>query len=779
MEILGHYRLVEKIGAGGMGEVYRARDEHLERDVAIKVLPPGTLTNESSRKRFRKEALSLSKLNHPNIATIHDFDTQAGVDFLVMEYIPGVTLSEKLVQRPLTEKEVTQWGQQLAEGLAAAHEQGVVHRDLKPGNLRITADGRLKILDFGLATLRPPTGGAAAMETYSQTETLAGTLPYMAPEQLRGEPADAHSDIWAAGTVLYEMVTGQQPFNEKVATATADAILHNAPAPPGRLAHRLSPHLEHIILKCLEKDPENRYQSAKDLLVDLRRQVAPVPHVSRQDRAPWWLIAGMGAGVVAVVLAVIFLGFMRAGSAKPGAQRITSLAVLPLENLSHDPEQEYFADGMTEELITDLSKIGALRVISRTSVMRFKGVSRPLPEIARELNVDGVIEGSVRRAGDRVRITAQLVGAVPERHLWAGNYEGELRDILALQSHVAQEISREVNVTLSQHDQQRLATTRTVKPEAYEAYLKGIHYIDQRNGPEAEKKGAAYLQEAIAKDPSYAPAYVGLATFYMLGTSGVQVPEESLPKAKLAALKALEIDSSLAEAHAALARAVFLYDHDWSSAETGLRRALELNPASARVHYWLGYMLLPLGRSAEALSEMQRAYELDPLASDTNLSLGLTFFLSGQNDRAIEQYRRLLELDPHSGWPHVYLAWSYQKKGMHAEAIAEVQKALAESSNNTQWVANLALAYALAGRKAEARNVMAELDRLAQREYVSSYDRATVYAALGEKEPAFAALEKAFAEHSERIVWLKADWRFGTIRADPRFRDLIRRIGLP
>ncbi len=496
-----------------------------------------------------------------------------------------------------------------------------------------------------------------------------------------------------------------------------------------------------------------------------------------------WLVATVLAGLLgSAVLAALLLGFspsrVRNRMRRVGNRPVHAIAVLPLENLSHDPEQEYFADGMTEELITDLSKIEALRVISRTSVMRFKGVSRPLSEIASDLNVDAVIEGSVRRAGDRVRISAQLVGAEPERHLWAGNYEGELRDILALQSRVAQEISREVNVTLTQRDQRRLATARAIKPEAYEAYLKGVHYLNQANGPEAQRKASAYLQEAIAKDPSYAPAYVELAYFYMLSASGVQSPGESLPKAKLAALKALEIDSSLAEAHAALARAVLLYDHDWRAAEIGLRRALELNPASEPVHYWLGYMLLPLGRSAEALSEIQRAYELDPLSLDTNRTLGLTFFLAGQYDRAIEQYRKTLELDPHVGWTHVYLSWSYQQKGLHAAAIAEVQKALAESNNNTQWLANLALAYALAGRKPEARKVMAKLDRLSQREYVSSYDRAMVYVALGEKERAFAALEKAFEEHSERIVWLNVDWRLEPLRSDPRFQDLLHRIHL-
>ena len=423
-QVLGHYRIAQKIGEGGMGEVYRARDEHLGRDVAIKVLPTGTLADPHARKRFRKEADALSKLNHPNIATIYDFDTQEGVDFLVMEYIPGETLSDKLCQQPLSEKEVVRLGLQLVEGLAAAHEQGVIHRDLKPGNLRLTTDERLKILDFGLARLVRCLSPMDDTESSLDTVVFAGTLPYMAPEQLRGAAGDVRSDIYSAGVVLYELATGRLPFPEKLATALADDILHQAPPPPGRLRPELSPRLEEIILKCLEKDPENRYQSAKELAIDLRRLVAPsadpqqvwpsdLERLKRDTdssksavlltlKRPIIVIpVATAVLLIAAVLFAVDTGGLRSTllSRFAAQPQIRSLAVLPLANLSGDPQQEYFADGMTEELITELSRITSLKIISRTSVIQYKGEKKkPLAQIARELRVDAVMESSVLRS---------------------------------------------------------------------------------------------------------------------------------------------------------------------------------------------------------------------------------------------------------------------------------------------------------------------------------------------------------------------------------------------
>jgi len=583
-QTLGHYRIVEKIGAGGMGEVYRARDEHLARDVAIKILPPGTLSDESARKHFHKEALILSQLNHPNVATIHDFDTQQGVDFLVMEYIPGITLSEKVAAGPMPEKEVLRLGVQLAEGLAAAHEHGVVHRDLKPGNLRLTDDGRLKILDFGLAKLRHPVTASAATESLSETRAMAGTVPYMAPEQLLGEAIDARTDIHSSGSVLYEMATGQRPFAELEQAQLITAILHRPPRPPAALNPRLSPELARIIGKCLEKEPENRYQSARELAIDLRRLQTGVLSEGwlAATRSRWWLTKSVGLGLgilVSVIVLLIAFNFGRLRERMFGRAdmpRIESLAVLPLENLSGDPTQEFFVDGMTDALIAGLAQIKAVKVISRTSVMHYKGTNETIPQIARELGVDGIVEASVMRSGGRVRLTAQLIDARQDRHLWASNYERAMTDVLALQSELVQAITDEIRIQVSPQEKARLTQSRPVNPEAYEAYLKGMFYLYKKT-PEGFSKGMALLQLAIKKDPTNPLPYAGLALAYPIiyhGPGGAIPPREGFPLARAAATKALELDESLAQAHLALAAVKLYFDWDWVGAEREFRRAL-------------------------------------------------------------------------------------------------------------------------------------------------------------------------------------------------------------
>src|SRR5712691_2670444 len=521
-ETLTHYRIVEKIGEGGMGVVYRARDERLDRDVAIKVLPTGTLADDTARKRFRKEALALAKLSHPNIGVIYDFDTQEGVDFLVMEYIAGATLAERLTAGALPEKEVLAVGAQIVAALEEAHEHGVVHRDVKPGNILVTPKGQAKVLDFGLAKLLRPGSEISTTDNLSSTAALAGTLPYMSPERLRGEPADARSDIYGAGAVLYEMATGQRVFREELATRLADAILHQPPVPPRAVNARVSPELERITLKCLDKEPENRYQSAKELSVDLRRLASPsavLPVATSRRFAQHYGRYAIMAACLAVVLIVGMLVGLNVGGARDrllgrtAPPRIASLAVLPLANLSADATQEYFSDGMTEALITNLARISALRVISRTSVIQYKGTKKPMPQIAKELNVDGVVEGTVQRSGDKVRITAQLIEGPTDRHLWVESYERDLRDILALQSDVAKAIAREIRVTLTPQERAHLATAHPVGREAYELYLRG-RYLVYLRGPENFRKAREYFQQAINKDPSYAPSYAGLGFTY-------------------------------------------------------------------------------------------------------------------------------------------------------------------------------------------------------------------------------------------------------------------------
>ncbi len=781
---LGHYRIVEKIGAGGMGEVYRAHDEHLDRDVAIKVLPPQTFSDDSARKYFRREALALSKLNHPNIATIHDFDTQQGIDFLVMEYVPGLTLNDRIADHALTEKELAQLGLQLVEGLAAAHEQHVIHRDLKPNNLRLTPDGRLKILDFGLAKLAESATPEA--ETESRTQAGAGTLPYMSPEQLRGERVDARSDIWAAGTVLYEMATRHTAFHEKTATATADAILHKPPAPPGRLALELSPGLEFVILKCLEKEAENRYQSAKDLAVDLRRLSTPSsanPITAADLRPRRRLVKTAIEGIIMLMIVVALLVALNTGGWRDrllghdGQPQIGSLAVLPLTNLSHDPEQDYFADGMTEALITDLARTTNLRVISRTSVMHYKGTERSLPEIARELHVDAVVEGSVQRSENRVRITAQLIRAVTDQHLWADSYERDLQDVLGLQDEVAHAITQQVEGKLSQKKDAPPQSSRPVNPEAYEAYLKGRYYWNKRDRASLEKS-LAYFNDAIAKDPNYALAYAGLADVYVvLGSDWATAPKDVNQKAKAAAQKALQIDDSLAEAHTSLG-SIYHNEWNWQGAEREFKRAIELNPNYATAHQWYSIYLATTGRFDETVKEATKAAELDPLSLIVSASLGNRLNEARRYEDAANQCRKTLEMDPNFGLAYGCLGISSVNEGHFQEGIPQLKRAVELLPGSPYFIGQLGMAYARSGDHAQARKVLSQLKDPSQ-PHLPNYNIAMVYAGLADKEQAISWLKKGYEERNDDLLDMKIEPVFDPVRSDPRFQELIHHMGFP
>ena len=783
---VSHYRIIEKIGAGGMGDVYRAHDERLERDVALKVLHPGLLTGEVARKRFRKEALALSKLNHPNIATVHDFDTQDGLDFLIMEHVAGETLSEKLHGGSLPEKEVLRLGLQLAEGLVAAHEQGIVHRDLKPGNTRLTIDGRLKILDFGLAKL--VRSAAETMEnapTASMYETwgLVGTLPYMAPEQLRGKPVDGRTDIWSAGVLLYKMATGRSAFPETDSAGLIASILNAEPIPPRDLNQHLSSGLENIILKCLEKDPGDRYQSAKDLAVDLRRLLTPstVKGVIPPRRLGVGKRISLAAASSVAVLLTLALGLNSGGmrdklfGVKAHAP-IRSLVVLPLANLSHDPEQDYFADGMTEALITDLSKIRSLKVISRTSAMQYKEEKKALPQIAQELGVDGVVQGSVMQAGNRVRISVQLIYATSDQHLWAASYERDFKDILALQGEVAQAIANEIRIELTPQEQARLATAQPVSTEAFQLYLKGRFFWNKAT-EEDYRASKKYFDRAIEIDPSYALALSGLANYFW--ATDELSPRVAMPRAKDYALKALAIDDTLSDTHTTLANIKFNADWDWQGAEKEFKRAIDLNPSNAEGRRAYSVFLSAMGRAEEALMEIQTAQRLDPLSLITNLSAGWVFYFARRYDRAIEQCEETLELDQSFVGAHDCLGSAYLAKGDYGKAIAECQKATSGSGNDLLRVAGLGRAYALAGNTAKAREVLRQLHSESERRYVPPYFLATVYGALGERDQAFTWLERAYDARDTNLTWLKVDDAVDPLRSDARFRKLLNRIGLP
>lgn len=751
---LSHYRIVERIGAGGMGVVHRARDERLGRDVALKVLPAGSLDDEAARERFHREALALSRLNHPHIATIYDLDRHEDVDFLVMEYIPGRTVAQRVAEGALPESEAASIACQIAEALEEAHEQGIVHSDLTSGNVIVTPKGWAKVLDFGLATLRGPALQSAETSAYSAESLVAGTLPYMAPEQLLHGQADARSDLYSLGVVLFEMTTGKLPFQETLAPALIEAICHRPAELPSSVSPGLSPLTDRIVTRLLQKEPERRYQTAAELNRDLTRLCSMGPaSFAREEKD-------------------------RTERRGPiGAPRIDSIAVLPLENLSGDPEQDYFADGMTEALIAGLAKIRALRVISRTSVMRYKGTRAALSEIARALDVSAIVEGSVLRSGNRVRITALLVDTANDRHLWAETYERDLGDILALQSEVARAIAAEVQVTLTPQEEARLAGRGTVDPDAYHAYLKGRYYWEKRTG-EGLEKARHFFQEAIDRDPAYAPAYAGLADYYItLGNFNLADSAQVYPKAKAAALRGLEIDPASAEAYTSLATVKGSFEWDRVGAEQAYRRAIALDPNYANAHHWFADHLVSLARFDEAMHEIATAQSLDPLSLVMSTDRGGYLFYAGRYEEAIADLRTTLDLDPEFAPTYRQMGGVYEQMGKYDEAIAAFDKARELSGNATYSLTGLAHTYALAGRHEESRRMLAELETMEGRKYVSSYSLAAVYVALGETDRAFQLLDRAVAAHDRALIWLKVAPRFNGLRSDPRFHDLLKIVG--
>ncbi len=788
---LGAYEIVSRIGAGGMGEVYRARDSRLDRDVAVKVLSDAVVQDAGALARFEREAKSVAALSHPNILAIHDVGSDGGVSFAVMELLEGESLADTVAHSKLPWRKAASIGIEIAEGLFAAHSKGIVHRDLKPANIFLTSDGRVKILDFGIARVgSPPSAGESSVATVAETSpgTVLGTVGYMSPEQVRGTPADARSDVFSLGCVLYEMVTGRRAFARDTAAETLTAILREDPEPVSATEGAVPLELDRIVAHCLEKNPAERFQSARDVAFNLRAALSgsgatqasgTVPRPVR--RTGVWV----GASVALLVLIVGALVLQRRG-ARPGAPgdtakaappRIASVAVLPLQNLSGDPEQEYFADGMTEALITDLAKIEALRVISRTSVMQYKGVKKPLPEIAKELGVDGIVEGSVQRAGDRVRITAQLIEAATDRHLWAQSYERDSRDVFALQRDVAQAIAREIRVTVSPEEKTRLASSRPVNPAAHEAYLKG-RYWQLKFNEEGFRKASELYDRAVALDPGYALAWAGIAE-NLSGNADLYLPSsEAYSKARPAAEKALQLDESLSEAHTSLGLIKAYFDWDWRGAEAHLVRAIELNPGSAWARDWYGWFLATLGRFDESISQLERARALDPLSPGMSADLGLAHVLKGDYTRAVVHIDRALALDSRYWVPRLLRTWMYQRKGDFAAAVREAE-ALDPRDAGPLALAGLARAYALAGRTSDARKLLRELEKLSRTGFVSPFFFAEVHAALGEKDVAFGWIRKCQRERSNGLaLWAKVGPPLDPLRSDPRFAEVLREMNL-
>jgi serine/threonine protein kinase/TolB-like protein len=815
---VGPYRIVREIGRGGMGAVYLAEraDDAYEKQVAVKLVTRG-LDAEELLRRFRTERQILATLDHPYIAKLLDGGTAGGgVPYFVMDYVEGCPIDSYCDQRRLPTAERLQLFRAVCAAVSYAHQHHVVHRDLKPSNILVTAEGVPKLLDFGIAKVFQPQIASQAGDPTAMLRPM--TPAYASPEQVRGEAVTPASDVYSLGVLLYELLTGHRPYASQTGTPheleraiceaeperpstvigrlvdvpgtdgaapitlTPASVSQTRDGHPDRLRRRLAGDVDNILLMALRKEPERRYGSVERFAEDIRRHLEGLPIVARKDTLVYRSVKFIKRNTLGVVAATLILALLIAlvglGISRfpPADRAIRSVAVLPLANLSGDRTQDYFADGMTEELITELAQIRALRVISRTSAMQFKEVQKPLPEIARQLHVDALVQGGVLRSEDRVRVTAQLIQAATDRHLWAKTYERDLRDILTLQRQLASAIAQEIKVTLSPEEQGRMATSRPVDREAYLAYLKGRHFWNTRTR-DGLNKAIVFFQQAVDQNPRYALAYAGLADSYVALSFYLDAPSgQYFPRATAAATKALQIDDTLAEAHVSLASTLMYYDWDWPGAEREFRRGLDLNPSHALGHRSYASYLSAMGRLREALDETTRSQELDPLSLSINTAAGRSYYNARQYDQAIAQYRKALEIDPMFDIARQFLGKAYALKGLYREAANELQRV---GSADPEASSVMGFVYAVSGKASEARRVLEQLQAMREHYYVPPWILARVYAGLGENDQAFAGLEQSVRERDERLVWLKVDPMLDNLRSDRRFGELLRRLRFP
>lgn len=769
-QTISHYRILEKLGEGGMGVVYKARDTKLDRDVALKFLPANLTADPESRERFVHEAKAASALSHPNICGIHAIEEYEQQHFIDMEFLDGKTLSVLLKERELSLKEIVDIALQIAEGLIAAHKKGIVHRDIKPDNIMVTDEHLVKIMDFGLAKLK----GSSEL---TKTRSTLGTLSYMSPEQAQGVDVDHRSDIFSFGVILFEMVTGRRPFKGEHEAAIIYSLVNETPEPLARYRARIPDELQRVVNKALAKDRDNRYQHVDEMATDLRRVLEEVSgriiSTTKKSKMPWVV-------ATCVMLLAIFAIYIFYPKSPPVSGKSKSIAVLPFTNMSDSKEDEYFSDGLTEDIITQLSKIrGIEKVIARTSVMRYKESDKSVREIAKELDVATVLEGSVRRVGNQIRIVAQLIDAESEGHLWAETYDKELTQIFAIQSDVAQRIAAALKTKLSPSEKEKIEKKQTENTEAYQLCLKGRFYWNKRN-KEGFEKAIYYFNQAIGKDPAYALAYAGLADVYaVMGSYFLITPKESVEKARAAAQKSLAIDEYIAEPHAALAAQYESYDWDWSNAEREYRRAIDLNPNYATAHQWYGEFLSNMGRLDEGVSEIRKAQELDPLSPIVYVSLGgWPLFALHRYDEGIQQLKKALEIDANFSRAYFVLGQAYLLTGKHDDAILEIKKAIEFSDSSLEYIAWLGFAYGNIGQKNEAEKILGSLLQLEKRQYVSPYLIGEIYIGMGEKDSAFIWLNRAVEAHDNAMEFLKIDPTVNSIRGDGRFAELMKKVGL-
>lgn len=746
--VFSHYRIIEQLGAGGMGVLYKAEDTHLGRQVALKFLNEEFSKNPQAIERFQREARAASALNHPNICTVYDFGIEEGMAFLVMEILEGQTLKQRLSTGAIEAAKLIDLAIQIAGGFEAAHDRGIVHRDIKPANIFLTTRGQAKVLDFGLARLDESAVDAPTTDPdrteLTSTSTVMGTVPYMSPEQAKGERVDARSDIFSFGSVLYEMATGRQAFPGLVAAVSFDAILNEHPSPMTDSPQRL----EEIVFHALEKAPRERYQSMAVLRADLEH--------FKTD----------------------FESGRSSGKSITDKKR-QSIAVLSFADMSSEQDQEYFCDGMAEELINALANTEGLQVTPRITAFQFKGKSLDIRTIGRRLRVDTLLEGSVRKAGNKLRITAQLIDVASGKHVWSERYDRDAADVFAIQDEIARSIVDKLKIQLQTDENVPLVKRYTEDVEAYHLYLKGRFYWNKRYEVGVQK-GISSFQAAIEKDPNYALAYTGLAdSLSVLATYNFLSPTEGYGKAKILAERALALDDTLAEAHTSLGYVRMFHDWNWAAAEKALKRAIELNPSYAVAHYWYGVLLAVLRRFDAAKREAQRARDLDPMNALASCFFGWVLLLAEDYDRSIAELKAALEIDSNSYVALSFIGMSYSLKGIHLDGTAAMTRAVDLTGRSKLMLQGLAICYGLAGDEHKAHSLAEEPLHRDDGRYLSPFYHASIHAAIGENEKALDWLERGYAERDGGIIYMQSWPLFKPLHSDPRFRDLLRKMAYP
>ena len=833
--LLNHYRIVSLIGAGGMGEVYLAEDTRLGRRVAVKILPEDVNRDKTRLQRFEQEARAASALNHPNILTVFEFGDEKGLHFLATEFIEGKTLRDEINGGELSIAAALSIAEQVAFALSAAHSAGIVHRDLKPENIMVRSDGIVKVLDFGLAKLLQDgvgqTDPEAATRALVRTDpgAVMGTAAYMSPEQVKGKEADARTDIWSLGAVLYETLTGKMPFTGENSNEVIASILKSEPLSVSAFVPVIPHDVEKIVGKTLRKDREERYQNVKDLWLDLKdvkqdveiaakleRSTAPdrtssistayaIAPISTGDKlnsptgvvqettsagsvvrtasSAEYLVSeikshkrGMLIGLGMLIVALVAGGWWLYRNASPSGEQITSIAVLPFENGSGDPNLDYLSDGLSETLIDKLSELPQLKVIARNSSFRYRGSDLDLQDVANKLGVRAIVTGKVARVGDNINVRVEMVDATENRQLWSEQYNRNAADLLSVQQDIAQTASDKLRLKLSGEQEQQIAKRDTVDPKAYEWLLKGRYYFSKPSTDNL-KKSIDCLEQAVVADPNYALAHAELSLkYYILTGGGIADPKVYIPKAESAARKALSLDDDLAEAHLAISR-IYVARWQWQEGEAERKRAIELDPNNALAHDLYAQLLALLGRYDESVVQARRARELDPLSAFTAGNLGFRLYFARRYDESIMELKKALELDPESDFVNNILGYSYAGKGQFKEAIAAYQEAVRLGDESTSLQVYLGAACAGAGEREKALGILRQLQTT--KEYVSPAELAALYTALGDSDAAFASLEKAYSEHDLQLQFLKVDPSYDRLRDDPRYQDLMRRVGLP